>query len=116
MKHHANLHDRSLKLVADQMSDTPLPNVDAVNKWDFSRSKARLISSISETYSGLENIRKVGHFRLADLIRQAGCGIDNNDDLMTKRGDSIKHEWYVDIECQGSSLGAYKPPWGNEVR
>lgn len=106
--------NKSLKLVADHMSDTPLPNVDAVNKWDFSRSKARLISSISETYSGLENIRKVGHFRLADLIRQAGCGIDNNDDLMTKRGDSIKHEWYVDIECQGSSLGAYKPPWGNE--
>lgn len=97
------------------MDDVPLPNINALSQWDFSRSKARLVASINGEHKGIENIKRVGHTRLADLIRGAGCGIDANGDLINARADSARHEWFVDLECQGSSLGAYKVQWGREV-
>ncbi|TIB66703.1 hypothetical protein E3P77_02144 [Wallemia ichthyophaga] len=104
----------TLSGVAAEMDDIPLPNVNALSQWDFSRSKARLVASINGEHKGVDNIKRVGHARLADLIRGAGCGVDANGDLIDARGDSAKHEWFVDLECQGSSLGAYKAHWGRE--
>ncbi|GBC02306.1 hypothetical protein RclHR1_04560005 [Rhizophagus clarus] len=64
--------------------------------YDFSNAKATIIPSIPGAYKGIENVKKYGHGRLSQVVKNI-----------------CKYE-YVELECQSSSLGSITPEFLNE--
>ncbi|CAI2175966.1 1227_t:CDS:10 [Funneliformis geosporum] len=71
--------------------------IDKLPQYDFSRAKAIIIPSIPGVHQGIENIKKYGHVRLSQAIKNV-CG---------------RHE-YVELECQSLSLGPITSEYLNE--
>ncbi|KAF8595289.1 phospholipase D/nuclease [Ceratobasidium sp. AG-I] len=76
----------------------PLRSLDELHaRWDWSRVTAKLIPSIAGKHTGWPAVLPVGHVALMKAVMDMKAADEG-----------------VEIECQGSSIGAYSTSWTNE--
>ncbi|KAJ4473667.1 tyrosyl-DNA phosphodiesterase-domain-containing protein [Lentinula aciculospora] len=107
-----------IKRVLDRVNVTPAlslmlkqghPNLpiksteDVCTRWDWSKVKVHLVPSISGKHEGWPNVILNGHVRLMKVVRSMGL-----------RTGSGLNEKRLQLEYQGSSIGAYTTQWINE--
>ncbi|WWC88676.1 uncharacterized protein L201_003589 [Kwoniella dendrophila CBS 6074] len=76
---------------------TPEDDFADMGKYDWSKVKVRIVMSIPGTYTGFEEINKLGISRLGKILNEEGW--------IPKSGQKL------DVEFQGSSLGTYSLEW-----
>ncbi|KZT57698.1 phospholipase D/nuclease [Calocera cornea HHB12733] len=95
------VHTGLSALVQGDYPDLPLSSLDMLAKrWDWSKVTARLVGSPAGSHEGWDNIRRWGHPRLGEAIRQLRA--------QPPKGKTMR------MEYQGSSVGNYTTQYLNE--
>ncbi|KAI0310622.1 tyrosyl-DNA phosphodiesterase-domain-containing protein [Amylostereum chailletii] len=92
-------------LVHNDHPKIPLPSLHPGalrTNWDFSRVKAKLVSSIAGKHEGWPRVLKNGHAALMKAVCEVSSLRSN------RQGKNVI------LECQGSFIGTYSTQWLNE--
>ncbi|CAB4492612.1 uncharacterized protein OCT59_015862 [Rhizophagus irregularis] len=97
-----NIINNDLHLFAKELKDYLLAMglkshiIDKLPQYDYSKAKAIIIPSIPGAYKGIDDVKKYGHGRLSQIVKNI-CEYED-----------------VELECQSSSLGSITPEFLNE--
>ncbi|EJU04821.1 phospholipase D/nuclease [Dacryopinax primogenitus] len=96
-----NVHNGLSALVQGGYPNLPLPSLDALaTGWDWSRVTAQLVGSPAGSYEDWDSVRRWGHPRLGEAVRQLKAQPPTGKRL--------------NLEYQGSSIGNYTTQYLND--